>query len=309
MQKPVKPEPNRLNGWLNFNKPVGMTSAEAVGYLKRTLNVKKIGHGGTLDPLADGVLPIAIGVATKTMQFTLDADKTYEFTITFGQQTTTDDAEGEVLYSSDKRPIQAELEKILPKFTGKVSQLPPNFSALKVNGQRAHKLARSGQEVKLEARSIIVYTLELLEFTEEAAVLRAKVSKGTYIRSLARDIGGMLGCYGYVTTLKRTQAGAFSIKNSVTPQDVDNFVDTYAENRQISQTQAEILLQPVDVVLADIPVYIATPLETTLIRGGKVLRRIHLPAGKRQVHDRDRRMVSLIEVDEEGDMHIIRNFE
>lgn len=289
-----------LNGWLNFDKPLGMTSAQAVGYIKKTLDIKKVGHGGTLDPLATGVLPIALGDATKTTQFLLDADKVYTFELTFGSSTTTDDAEGEVLKSSAKRPKKAQLEQALHMFTGEIQQLPPTFSALKIQGQRAYDLARKGKEVKLQPRTVTIHKLELTEFTGDTALLQATVSKGTYIRSLARDIGEFLGCYAHITLLRRDKAGQFALVGSITQEKLDEFMNT-------GQSPAT-LVTPISVVLADIPDYVATAAEIRTLHTGGEIYRYHLPEGRRKVTSKSGELVSLINIDADGKFNIIRNF-
>lgn len=200
-----------IHGFINLNKPLGITSADAVNKAKWLIKPTKIGHAGTLDPLATGVLPLALGEGTKCINLLMDAKKTYEFAVTFGERRTTDDAEGEVVATSDKIPTEAEIRAILPRFTGEISQLPPIYSALKVDGKRAYDLARAGEEVVLEPRTVTVYTLEFIKF-EGAAVahFRATVSKGTYIRSVGRDIAQALGSQGYISRLHRAAVGPFT---------------------------------------------------------------------------------------------------
>ncbi len=222
-----------VHGFYVVYKPVGPTSAGVTNRLKWLLKKHcgqpkgvKIGHGGTLDPLADGLLPIGVGRGTKQLQALLEGVKTYTFTLNFGIQTRTDDAEGEVVATSDTRPTEAELLAVLHQFTGSIQQMPPAFSALKVNGQRAYKLAREGAEVQLEARTITVSQLKVLEFTPEKALLEAEVSKGTYIRALARDIALALGTVGHVTTLTRIQHGPFGLQQAVTYEMLDKALQT-----------------------------------------------------------------------------------
>ncbi|WP_271077260.1 tRNA pseudouridine(55) synthase TruB [Aurantiacibacter sp. MUD61] len=235
------------HGWLILDKPRGLGSTQAVGAVKRNLREggypkTKVGHGGTLDPLAEGVLPIALGEATKLSGRMLDSDKTYEFTIQFGEQTDTLDTEGEVIATSDRRPPLAAIAAICEHFTGKIEQIPPKYSALKVDGKRAYDLARAGEDVELETRRVTIHSLEFLgpDLSQEgvspfattlgrpdpydpqapleladSVTLVAKVSKGTYIRSLARDIARALGTVGHVTYLRRTQAGPFSENQAI----------------------------------------------------------------------------------------------
>ena len=190
----------------------------------------KVGHGGTLDPLADGLLPIGVGKATKQLQTLLEGPKTYTFTLTFGTQTTTDDAVGEILTTSPHRPTEAELLAVLPQFTGPITQTPPAFSALKIEGQRAYKLARAGAEVVMQPRPVTIHSLKILEcqplqssnpITLQSCLLEAQVSKGTYIRALARDIAAALGTFGHTTTLTRTHHGPFSLEQAVSYETLD----------------------------------------------------------------------------------------
>ncbi len=212
------PRSNRIevNGWVILDKPVGMTSTHAVARLKRIFNAKKAGHAGTLDPLASGVLPIAFGEATKTVPFVQDGEKAYRFTVRWGAETNTDDSDGVVVSQSETRPAPEEIMRLLPKFTGVISQRPPAFSAIKIDGERAYDLARAGEAVDLAARPVTVHALELVSATPEEAVLEARCSKGTYVRALARDLGRELGCLGHVTALRRTRVGPFTEQDTLT---------------------------------------------------------------------------------------------
>ncbi|MBQ9089630.1 MAG: tRNA pseudouridine(55) synthase TruB [Alphaproteobacteria bacterium] len=206
---------NKINGWLIIDKPYAMGSTSVVGKLKWLLKPEKIGHAGTLDPLATGVLPIAFGSATKTIPFVMDGQKTYEFEVTWGRQTTTDDVEGETQYESDLRPTRTAIESVLPQFIGQISQMPPQYSALKINGKRAYDLARSGEEVVLKPRLIQIDSLQIISHTPEKTVFQVQCGKGTYVRSIGRDLGQMLGCYGYITRLRRIKCGPFDINMSI----------------------------------------------------------------------------------------------
>ena len=200
----------KIDGWVALDKPYGMTSTQAVGKVRWLFNAEKAGHGGTLDPLATGLLPIALGEATKTVQWAMDGRKTYRFTASWGAETNTDDLEGEVTQRSDKRPTRAEIEALLPRFTGTILQVPPAFSAIKIDGERAYDLARAGEVVEIKEREVHIETLRLLETTESKADFEITCGKGTYIRSLARDMGRALGCFAYVSALRRTQVGALT---------------------------------------------------------------------------------------------------
>ena len=199
-----------IHGWIILDKPVGMTSTLAVAALRRLLNAKKAGHAGTLDPLASGILPLAFGEATKTVPYVVDGEKAYRFTVRWGIETNTDDTEGEAVATSDNRPVQTEIEAILPQFIGVIAQVPPQFSAIKIQGERAYDLARDGEEVILAPRPVTINSLELISTTEDEAVLEAQCTKGTYVRAIARDLGRHLGCLGHVTALRRTRVGPFT---------------------------------------------------------------------------------------------------
>jgi tRNA pseudouridine55 synthase len=206
----VKAEKRDLHGWLVLDKPVGQTSTDAVTAIKRITRAKKVGHAGTLDPLASGILPIALGEATKTVSFVMDGRKIYRFTVRFGAETDTDDADGTVQRTSDARPSAEDIKAALPAFTGTIEQVPPRYSALKIEGERAYDLAREGATVDLAARPVEVHRLALVEIPDaNHAVLEAECGKGTYVRALARDLGRMLSSFGHVSALRRTRVGPF----------------------------------------------------------------------------------------------------
>jgi len=199
-----------VSGWVVVDKPVGPTSTDVVTKIRRLYNAQKAGHAGTLDPLASGILPVALGEATKTVPYILDATKGYRFTIRFGVSTASDDMEGVVTGTSDKRPSAAEIEAMLPRFTGEIMQVPPAFSAIKVDGERAYDLARAGEAVTLKARAIIIHNAKLLAMPDsDHAELEISCSKGTYVRSLARDLALALGTLGHVSALRRIAHGPF----------------------------------------------------------------------------------------------------
>jgi tRNA pseudouridine55 synthase len=283
-----------LHGWLIIDKPVGPGSTDIVSAVKRALREGgyakvKVGHGGTLDPLASGVLPIALGEATKLSGRMLDADKAYAFTVKFGEQTDTLDLEGKVIATSDVRPTMAALEAVLPRFTGPIEQVPPAYSALKVDGQRAYDLARAGEDVVLAGRSVVIHALSPLRHAElvsaspspqapeleaggilkqvqddgaglEEITLLATVSKGTYIRSLARDIALALGTVGHVTMLRRTKAGPFTLDPAIS-------LDSLAQLAK-ARTLEQILL-PLRAGLDDIPALVLTPDQAGALRQGR----------------------------------------
>jgi tRNA pseudouridine55 synthase len=266
-----------LHGWLILDKPLGLTSAQVVAACKRLLRPYidkyfKIGHGGTLDPLATGVLPIAMGEATKLSGYTLNADKGYDFTICFGTATSTQDAEGEVIASSDVRPTLAQIEAVLPRFIGPIDQVPPAYSALKVDGKRAYARARAGEVVVMESRRITVHNLTLQPHApslpypdpspegEGLVSLSLRCSKGTYVRSLARDIALSLGTVGYVSMLKRTKAGPFGLAQAIS---LDSFGQICARG------DPSVALLPITAGLDDIPALAVSPDQAVALRQGR----------------------------------------
>jgi len=263
------PDPRKhpLSGWLILDKPRGMGSTQGVSAVKRVLRQNgyaktKVGHGGTLDPLAEGVLPIALGEATKLAGRMLDASKIYEFTLRFGEETDTLDTEGPVIATSDVRPGLVEVEAVLPRFTGPIEQIPPAYSALKVDGQRAYDLARAGEAVALKARAVTIYSLTLAGMEGEGVTLVAHVSKGTYIRSLARDIAYALGTCGHVTYLRRTKAGPFTREQAIS---LDNLEEA------AKRASLEYLLLPLEAGLDDIPALHLDQTSAQAVRQGRVL--------------------------------------
>ncbi len=268
-----------LSGWIILDKPHGLGSTQAVGAVKRNLREggyakTKVGHGGTLDPLAQGVLPIALGEATKLAGRMLDASKIYDFTIRFGEQTSTLDAQGEVVERSDVRPSLAALEAVLPQFTGPIAQVPPVYSALKVDGKRAYDLARTGQAVELKKRAVTIYALTIMPLPDENGLeeitLTAHVSKGTYIRSLARDIAHALGTCGHVTYLRRTKAGPFREAQAIS---LDNL------NQIGKGASLEDLLLPLEAGLDDIPALSLSQTDAQAVRQGRALSGLPQPSG------------------------------
>jgi tRNA pseudouridine55 synthase len=236
-----------INGWINLDKPTGVSSTQAVGRLKFLFNAKKAGHAGTLDPLASGVLPVAFGEATKTVPVVQDGAKSYRFRVRWGEESATDDAEGEIVARADRRPAAAEIESLLPRFVGAILQTPPTFSAIRIAGSRAYDLARDGETFEIEARPIHVYRLELIAAESDDAVLEAECGKGAYVRAIARDLGRALGCYGHVIELRRTRVGPFSVDAGIPLDRLPDDADLMA--RAILPLQAglaEIPIVPVD---------------------------------------------------------------
>ncbi|MGL4636162.1 MAG: tRNA pseudouridine(55) synthase TruB [Beijerinckiaceae bacterium] len=222
MSKPRR-ERLKVDGWIILDKPVGITSTHALSIAKRLYKADKAGHAGTLDPLASGILPLAFGEATKTVPYVMDGEKAYRFTVTWGVETNTDDSDGEMVNSSAERPSEAQILAILPRFMGVIMQMPPQFSALKVQGERAYDLAREGEVVKLEPREVEITALRLVSRDEETATFEAECGKGTYVRALARDFGRLLGCFGHITALRRTRVGPFTEMESVKIDDLRQY--------------------------------------------------------------------------------------
>src|SRR5688572_27857587 len=215
MNAPAKKKKNNISGWLVLDKPEGLSSTQALGRARWALNAAKAGHGGTLDPFATGVLPIALGEATKLMSYVLDGDKIYRFTARWGEARDTDDLTGTVTQTSAKRPTPEEIQAALPRFTGTISQMPPRYSALHINGERAYDLARQGKEVPLKSREVTVKRFTYLGSpTPDEAEFEVECGKGTYIRALARDLGEVLTCLGHVSVLKRLKSGPFTLENA-----------------------------------------------------------------------------------------------
>lgn len=245
MARQRKRKGDPVHGWLNLNKPVDMTSTQAVGLVKRLLNAQKAGHGGTLDPLADGILPIAFGEATKTSAYAMDADKDYTFEIEWGSSTATQDREGEVLARSDARAELDSIRDALSGFIGEIEQIPPQFSAIKVNGARAYDLARDGETVELKSRKVELFEARLDEqSTRDKAIIHVTCGKGFYIRALVRDLAHELGLEGHVSALKRTRVGAFRIEDAVSTEALENLADDMA---------CREMLVPIETVLDDVP--------------------------------------------------------
>jgi tRNA pseudouridine55 synthase len=299
-----------VHGWLVIDKPVGLGSTDAVSRVKRALREGgyarlKVGHGGTLDPLASGVLPVALGEATKLAGRMLDADKVYEFTIRFGEETDTLDAEGAVVATSDVRPTPAQVEAVLERFTGEIEQVPPAYSALKVEGKRAYELARAGADVALQSRKVTVHSLHHASHGPpprsgeelDEATLVARVSKGTYIRSLARDIARALDSVGHVTMLRRLKAGPFPLDSAISLDKMGEL----AKARQLEQA-----LLPLTAGLDDIPALPVTPDQAGLLRQGRKLAGIAAKPGLHLATDQSV-PVALVELSE-GELRVVRGF-
>ena len=222
MARPRKKKGRPVSGWVVFDKPIGMGSTDAVSKIKWLYGAEKAGHAGTLDPLASGMLPIALGEATKTVPYVQDGAKVYQFTVAWGQERTTDDLEGEVTKRSDARPSEAEIRAIMGNYTGVIMQTPPQFSAIKIAGERAYDLAREGTAVEIPAREVEIARFDLIEIIDENATkFEIECGKGTYVRSIARDMGRELGCYGHIAVLRRTEVYPFSAEDFVTLEELE----------------------------------------------------------------------------------------
>ena len=253
---------NKIDGWVNLDKPVGITSTQALAIVKRVLGPMKAGHAGTLDPLASGILPLALGEATKTVPYVQDALKIYRFSVTWGEQRSTDDAEGDVVSSSDARPTREQVETILPAFLGDVEQVPPQFSAIKVDGARAYDLARDGETVDLKSRVVYIETLDILSHENGVTAFECLCGKGTYVRSLARDMGLKLGCFGYISALRRAAVGPFGEETAI-PLD-------FFQNPDHKPTLEEVVL-PLQTALDDIPALALKEAEAARLKQGQPL--------------------------------------
>jgi tRNA pseudouridine55 synthase len=254
-----------VHGWLVLDKPLGMTSTTAVAVIKRLFNAAKAGHAGTLDPLATGVLPIALGEATKTVSFAMDGAKAYRFTVRWGAATNTDDAEGEVIERSDARPTPEAIEAALAQFTGTIVQVPPQFSAIKLAGERAYDLARDGETVDLQPRNVEVKSLRLIEAPDaDHAEFEAECGKGTYVRAIARDLGRVLGCLGHVTALRRTIVGPFGADHMIPLEKLEAL-----RNKGAGREALKECLLPVETALDDIPALAVGSAEAARLKQGQ----------------------------------------
>ena len=249
-----------ISGWLVVDKPAGMTSTSVVNKVRWALDAKKAGHAGTLDPDATGVLAVALGEATKTVPYITDDLKCYEFTVRLGQATNTDDAEGEVISESDKRPCDEEIKSTLGQFVGDIMQVPPKFSAVKIDGQRAYKLARDGEDVEIAARPLWVESLVMIDREDEDHVtLELTCGKGGYVRSIARDLGEALGCYGHVRELRRVWSGPFEAKNGISIEEIDAKAKTL---------DLDAYILPLEAALTDLPEVKCTAEGVVRLRNG-----------------------------------------
>jgi len=250
-----------LHGWLILDKPHGLTSTQGIGKARRLIGGNKAGHGGTLDPLATGILPIAFGEATKLVPYVMDGDKVYEFTIRWGEQRTTDDAEGEVTKTSSARPTETQIHAALPRFIGAIMQTPPAFSAIKLQGERAYDIARAGGTPDIAPREVDIFELDLIDQPDaHCARFRVACGKGMYVRSLARDLAAALGTYGYIAGLRRTSVGPFDLSHAVTMQKLESLQ---------KGGEAQTALLPIKSALGAIPVLTLSAAEAQRLRAGQ----------------------------------------
>ncbi len=254
-----------VHGWVVFDKPLGMTSTQAVGKIRRIFDAEKAGHGGTLDPLATGLLPIALGEATKTVQWAMDGRKIYRFEITWGAERSTDDMEGAITAQSDLRPNQIDIEAILSDFQGVIQQAPPAFSAIKIDGARAYDLARAGEAVEMAERPVSIEKLDLVSCPDaDHAVFEVTCGKGTYVRSLARDMGRKLGCLGHVSSLRRIAVGPFLEKDMISLESLEEM-----GHKPLGNNAKDGALRPLTIALDGIPALAISDAEAQRLKQGQ----------------------------------------
>ena len=257
-----------VSGWVVLDKPVGMGSTEAVSKVKWLFQAEKAGHAGTLDPLASGCLPVALGEATKTVPFVMDGRKTYSFTVRWGEERDSDDADGAVIATSEARPTRDAILKLLPSYTGTISQVPPRYSAIKINGERAYDLARDGETVALNARPVEIHRLELVNVPDaDHAQFRAECGKGTYVRSLARDIGRALGSLGHIKALRRESVGSFGENDMISLERLTELCHRAAAG---GGNLADAIL-PVETALDDIPALAVSRADAARLQRGQAV--------------------------------------
>jgi tRNA pseudouridine55 synthase len=264
----LRREKRDVHGWVVLDKPVGMTSTYAVGAVKRLFKAKRAGHAGTLDPLASGCLPIALGEATKTVPFVMESRKLYRFTVRWGEERDTDDADGAVTATSDRRPTAQEIRALLPRFTGTIEQVPPRFSAVKVEGERAYDLARDGEPVELEARPVEIHRLALLATPDpDHAEFTTECGKGAYVRALARDLGRALGCFGHVAELRRQAVGPFAESDLISLEQLASMCHRAAAG----EGDLAGALLPVETALDDIPALAVSRADAARLQRGQAV--------------------------------------
>jgi tRNA pseudouridine55 synthase len=261
-------EKRDIHGWVILDKPVGMTSTHAVAVIRRLFTAKRAGHAGTLDPLASGALPVALGEATKTVPFVMDGRKCYRFTVRWGEERDTDDAEGRLTATSASRPDQGQISALLARYTGTIMQVPPQFSAIKIEGERAYDLARDGQTVNLQPRPVDIHAFRLVEMPDpDHAVFEAECGKGTYVRALARDMGRVLGCLGHVSALRRTRVGPFTEKDMILLAELEGL----CHRAGLGEGSLADALLPVETALDDIPALAVSRADAARLQRGQAV--------------------------------------
>jgi tRNA pseudouridine55 synthase len=293
-----------IHGWLILDKPSRMTSTQAVSAVRRAFDARKAGHAGTLDPLATGILPIALGEATKTVPYAVEGEKSYRFTVRWGAETNTDDAEGQIAATSEVRPERSAIETLLPRFIGEILQTPPAFSAIKIDGERAYDLARAGETVELEPRPVRIDSFTLLDMpASDTAVFEARCGKGTYVRALARDMGRALGCLGHLIALRRTRVASFDEAHAVT-------IEAVQAAAEQGEAALDALLLPVEAALADLAVLSVGQSDAArLLRGQPVLiRGRDAPANTGPTYATCKGHLIAVGRVERGELHPIRVF-
>jgi tRNA pseudouridine55 synthase len=325
-----RPKGNVVNGWFVLDKPQGLTSTQAVAAVKRAFDAQKAGHAGTLDPLATGILPIALGEATKTVPYAVDGAKAYRFTVAWGAETDTDDSEGRITATSELRPARNSIEALLPRFIGTILQTPPAYSAIKIDGERAYDLARKGEVVEIAAREVTIDALRVVEHTADgsSSTFETECSKGTYVRAIARDLGRLMGCHGHVTVLRRTRVGAFTEDRAVTlprlnlaafgsatppPRPDLRLLPPGVERpprAPVNLEAAKALLEPVETALEDITGIVVSSSDAGILARGKslILRGRDAPMEPGPAYAMCKgRLVALGEIDK-GALHPMRVF-
>lgn len=295
-----------VNGWLVLDKPQSITSTHALNKVKRLFDAAKAGHAGTLDPLATGILPIAFGEATKTIQHVVEGSKEYRFLVRWGIETTTDDAEGEAVHESAERPAREAIEAALPEFRGEIMQTPPRFSAIKVEGERAYDLARDGEAFELQARPVEVHRLVIADIpSPDACIFEAECGKGTYVRAIARDLGRKLGSYGHVAELRRTRVGPFAEEDAISLERLGELSNSDAGRGALFET-----LRPVETALDGIPALAVNGSDAAQLKRGKpvIIRGRDAPIHHGLIYATSRgTLVALGEV-EQGEFRPVRVF-
>ena len=295
-----------VNGWLILDKPLGVTSNRALTIAKRHFDARKAGHSGTLDPLATGVLPIAFGEATKTVPFVFDGLKSYQFTVAWGVETNTHDTEGVMEHESSNRPTKEAIDASLSDFIGEIEQIPPRFSAIKVDGQRAYAMAREGEKFELQPRAVTIHDLKIIDIPDEDhCILQATCGKGTYVRAIARDLGRKLGCFGHIKHLRRTRVGHFLEEASISLDKIEDLGHSAAGREALMD-----LLLPVEAALDDIPALTVEQADAARLKRGQsvILRGRDAPIITGSVYAMSRGTLVALGIVQKGELKPVRVF-